>query len=134
MALNQFFDQFPRLIKGLKRRESTLKILNPKFLILFFLIIIFVLTFEISTSLIKKKNKKENQNFSSLVETREFSNFTNHLITKINNPYKEIKYVIQNNDSIEKILKKLDVNSNNIKDITVRLKKEKLTNIYAGRI
>ena len=28
MALNQFFDQFPRIIKGLKRRESTLKILR----------------------------------------------------------------------------------------------------------
>ena len=29
-----------------------------------------------------------------------------NFISKINSPYKEIKYLIQNNDSIEKILKK----------------------------
>ena len=45
----------------------------------------------------------------------------------------EIEYLIQNNDSIEKILKKLNINANDIKIISNNLKQKKLTNIYAGR-
>ena len=56
-----------------------------------------------------------------------------YLISKINNPYEEVKYLIQNNDSIEKNLKKLKIKANDIKIISNNLKQKKLTNIYAGR-
>ena len=75
----------------------------------------------------------ESENLNSLVESKEFSNLTSYFISKINSPYKEIKYLIQNNDSIEKILKKLNINANDIKNISNNLKQKKLTNIYAGR-
>ena len=134
MTLNQFFDQFPKVLRRFKNKDYDFKFFNPKYVILIFLTFILVLTFMIFTSIIDTKNKKESQNFESLIETDGFANLAGHLITKINNPYKEIKYVIQNNDSIEKILKKLDVSSTDIKNITLKLKEEKLTNIYTGRM
>ena len=45
------------------------------------------------------------KNLSEITKTSGFSNFSNFLISKINSPYKEINYVIKNNDTIEKILK-----------------------------
>ena len=109
------------------------KIFNLNIFIYLISLFIFVIIFILITDLIDKKNKEKNQNLSSLVETNDFLNLTDHIITKINNPYKEIKYLIQNNDSIEKILKKLKVNPNDIKSISNELKKLELTNIYAGR-
>ena len=109
------------------------KIFNLNIFIYLISLFIFVIIFILITDLIDKKNIEKNQNLSSLVETNDFLNLTDHIITKINNPYKEIKYLIQNNDSIEKILKKLKVNPNDIKSISNELKKLELTNIYAGR-
>ena len=54
------------------------------------------------------------------------------MISKINSPCKEIKY-IKNNDSIERILKKYDIDNNDIKNISLKLKQKKLSNIYSGR-
>ena len=68
-----------------------------------------------------------------VIKSEEFKNLGDYFISKINSPYEEIKYLIQNNDSIEKILKKLKINSNDIKVISNNLKQKKLTNIYAGR-
>ena len=133
MAINQFFDHFSRLFKGLKNSDNSLKILNLKSLIYLFSLIFFISIFIFITNFVEKKNERENQNFDNLIKTNEFLNLTDYLITKINNPYKEIKYLIQKNDSIEKILNKLKINSDEVKDISNRLKLEKLTNIYAGR-
>ena len=68
-----------------------------------------------------------------VTENSEFSNLTNFFISKINSPYKEISYVVKNNDTVEKILKKFEVQDKDIRDISVQLKKGKLTNIYTGR-
>ena len=62
--------------------------------------------------------------------SNDFTNFSNFLISKISSPYKEINYVIEKNDSIEKILKKFSVKNADVKDISVKLKKQKLANIY----
>ena len=53
--------------------------------------------------------KKKTNNLKVVTNSNDFSNFTNFLISKINSPYKEIKYQIKNNDTIEKILKKFDI-------------------------
>ena len=68
-----------------------------------------------------------------MTKSNEFSNLTTFLISKINSPYKEIKYTIKNNDSIERILKKYDIDNNDIKNISLKLKQKKLSNIYSGR-
>ena len=104
---------------------------NPFFLISF--IIAFSVIFFISSNSINKKNKDNEKNFREITKTSEFSNFSNFLISKINSPYREINYIIKNNDSIEKILRNFKVLDKDIKIISVKLKQKKLINIYSGR-
>ena len=104
---------------------------NPLFLISF--LIIFSIVFFISSNLINKKNEENYNNFMEITKTNEFSNLTNFFISKINSPYKEINYVIENNDTVEKILKKFKVRDEDINKISIELKQKKLTNIYSGR-
>ncbi len=40
---------------------------------------------------------------------------------------------MQNNDTVEKILKKFNIRTNDIKNVTVKLKEQKLSNIYSGK-
>ena len=118
MALNQIFKNF-------KKINGDHKILNWKYLVYLLSIILILGIFIIISNLINQKNKFESQNLNSLVESKEFSNLTGYFISKINSPYKEIEYVIQNNDSIEKILRKININVNDIKIISNNLKKKK---------
>ena len=133
MTLNEIFSRFPKIFGKFKNKDSHYKVLDWKYLFYVFLIVLFFSIFIIISHLINQKNKIEKQNLNSLIQSEEFSTLGDYLISKINNPYKEVKYLIQNNDSIEKILKKLDINSNDIKIISNNLKQKKLTNIYAGR-
>tara|TARA_B100000963_G_scaffold329814_1_gene319481 strand:+ start:229 stop:1575 length:1347 start_codon:yes stop_codon:yes gene_type:complete len=104
---------------------------NPIFLISFF--IVFSAFFFISINIIDNKNKKHLNNFEEVAKSSELSNLTNFLISKLNSPYEEINYIIKNNDTVEKILKKFKIKEADIKNISVKLKKKKLTNIYSGR-
>ena len=126
MALNEIFKNF-------KKMAGNYRALNWKYFFYLFSIILFFTIFIIISNLINQKTKMESQNLNSLIESKEFSNLTDYFVSKINSPYKEIEYLIQNNDSIEKILKKLEINTNDIKIISNNLKEKKLTNIYAGR-
>ena len=83
--------------------------------------------------MISNKNEKKINNFKEITKSNEFSNFTSFLFSKINSPYKEIDYVINNNDTVEKILKKYKIRNEDINVITVKLKEKKLSNIYSGR-
>ena len=104
---------------------------NPIVALTFF--IIFSILFFISSNLINKKNQENANNFKEITETNEFLNFTNFLVTKINSPYEEVNYEIENNDTLEKILKKFKVKSEDIKGVSAELKKKKLANIRSGK-
>ena len=133
MMKNQIFIQFSRIFRRIKDNAESIKIFNWNYFFYLFLILFIFFTFISINSLLNVKNKKESQNFHSIVESKEFKSLGDYFLSKINSPYKEIKYSIQNNDSIEKILKKFDINNNDIKRISNKLKQKKLTNIYAGR-
>ena len=133
MALNQFFARITKTLKNSKVLEGNSKVVGFKYLFYLLSIVIILAIFISTSNLIEQKNQKENKNFDSVVKTNDFLNLSEYFISKINSPYKEIKYLIKNNDSVEKILKKLDIRSNDIKSISIKLKQEKLTNIYAGR-
>ena len=105
--------------------------INPFILIVFLFFL--TLAFFIISNVVSNKNVQNKNNVEDITRTNEFSNLTNFFISKINSPYKEIKYVIKNNDSIEKILKKIDVRNKDVKIISTKLKQKKLSNIYAGR-
>ena len=137
MTLDQIFSRFSKIFRGIKNKGiKGIRDDNSKswsYFFYSFLIILFFLIFIIVFNLVNEKNKKKIENFNLVVKSEEFKNLGDYFISKINSPYKEVKYLIQNNDSIEKILKKLDINSNDIKIISNNLKQKKLTNIYAGR-
>ena len=105
--------------------------INP--LVFISLIIFFSISFYISTSFIDKKNLDNKNNLKEITENNEFSNLFNFIISKINSPYEEVNYVIQNNDTVEKILKGFKVKNDEIREISIKLKEKKLANIYSGR-
>tara|TARA_X000000950_G_scaffold43276_1_gene48588 strand:+ start:123 stop:1481 length:1359 start_codon:yes stop_codon:yes gene_type:complete len=112
---------------------KTLKIgkFNPIILIIF--LTVFTIIFFISSNIINKKNETNVNNFKEIAKSNEFSNLTNFLLNKMNSPYEEISYIIKNNDTVEKILKKFKVSDRDINQISVKLKQQKLSNIYSGR-
>ena len=96
-------------------------------------LIFFSIIFFFSINYITNENDKNSSNLKEITKTSEFSNLTSFLISKINSPYQEINYVINNNDTIEKILKKFKVRNDDIREISIQLKQKKLANIYSGR-
>ena len=96
-------------------------------------IILFTIVFFIISNFINERNIENKNNLISVKNSKEFSNLTNFLISKISSPYEEIKYTIKNNDTIEKILKKNNINFEDISNISTKLKLKKLSNIYSGR-
>ena len=100
-----------------------------------FISIIFIFSglFFITSNLIDKKNKENSDNLKEITKNNEFSNLTNFFISKINSPYEEVDYVIKNNDTVEKILKKYEIRDEDIAKISFNLKEKKLANIYSGR-
>ncbi len=131
MTLNQIFSVFPKLFK---EKISFFNFRNAKWtgiLLSTFAILILITVAFISQ--LQQDKKLKNQNFDAVIKSEDFINLSDYFISKFNSPYIEIKYNIQNNDSLEKILKKFNVNKNDIKTISSKLKQKKLTNIYAGR-
>ena len=135
MAFNQiinvFFKKRLSFLSALKVNQ--LKIFNFNPIIFLSFIVLFSILFLIISKLIHKKNERNKNNLIEIKNSNEFSNITNYFISKINSPYKEINYVIKNNDTIEKILKSFKINAFDIKKISTTLKEKKLSNIYSGR-
>ena len=133
MALNEFLSRFFKKFRGEEAKNNNYDILNWNYFLYFFLLILLFLIFISVLNLASHKTKREVQNINSLIKTEDFSNLSSYFLSKINSPYKEVEYIIQNNDSIEKILKKMKISPKEIKTISEKLKQKKLTNIYAGR-
>ena len=128
--LGYFFKKinFPHTSKFVKTGR-----LELKFIFIITILVFFSVVFVTSLNIVADKNEQKKENIQLITKSNEFSNLKNYFIKKINSPYKEEKYLIQNNDSVEKILKKFDVTQDDIKDISFKLKQKKLTNIYSGR-
>ncbi len=129
--INSFIKKKYSILSSINAKSLRVEKFNPFFLISF--LIGFTFIFFVSSNLIHKKNDKNISNLKEVTKNNEFSNFTSFLISKINSPYEEINYVIKNNDSVETILKKFNINNDDIKTISIKLKQKKLTNIYSGR-
>ena len=128
--LGYFFKKinFPHTSKFVKTGR-----LELKFIFIITILVFFSVVFVTSLNIVADKNEQKKENIQLITKSNEFSNLKNYFIKKINSPYKEEKYLIQNNDSVEKILKKFDVKQDDIKNISFKLKQKKLTNIYSGR-
>ena len=135
MTINQkisfFYKKFRVSLINLDVKFFNIKKFNPLFLVSFF--IVFTCIFFITFNLINKKNNQDLDNLKEVTSSNEFSNFTDFLLSRVNSPYKEINYIIKNNDTLEKILKKFKISNEDINKISLKLKQAKLTNIYSGR-
>ena len=114
-------------------KAKKLKDLNFNYAVLTFVAIFMLIIFYTSTTMISQKKIENQDSLQKITNSNEFSNLTNFLISKINSPYQERNYIIKNNDSIEKILKNFNILQKDIKEISLKLKQKKLTNIYSGR-
>ena len=126
-----FYKKFRVSLINLDVKFFNIKKFNPLFLVSFF--IVFTCIFFITFNLINKKNNQDLDNLKEVTSSNEFSNFTDFLLSRVNSPYKEINYIIKNNDTLEKILKKFKISNEDINKISLKLKQAKLTNIYSGR-
>jgi len=133
MTLNDIINTLLKPIKSLKTKDIEIRLLNWNYFFYIFLIIVFFLVCIIVSNLINEKIKKESKNLNAIVKSDEFINLGDFFLSKINSPYREEKYLIKNNDSVEKILKKFNIDNKDIKNISNKLKLKKLSNIYAGR-
>ena len=129
--INDYFKKFSNF--SFKSRMYNTKIFNENAKIFLPILIIFTFIFFIGTNFISGKNEKNKVNLNEITDSNEFTNLKNIFISKISSPYKEINYLIKKNDTIEKILKKNNIRTDDINKIAVRLKQKKLSNIYSGR-
>ena len=129
--LSYFIKKKINFLSLLDARVFRIKGFNPFVFISF--LVVFSLIFFITSNLINKKNEENDNNFKEITKTNDFLNLTNFLISKINSPYKEVNYIIKNNDTVEKILKQFKIRNADISNISLKLKARKLTNIYSGR-
>ena len=129
--LSSFFKKI--LNFGSTGKLQKIKILDYKPLLFISFFTLFSIIYFSIENILKKKNELSEKNLKNISESDDFSNLKNYFFSKINSPYEEINYLIENNDSIEKILTKYSIKSDDIKNISVKLKKQKLTNIYSGR-
>ena len=109
------------------------KINLKKSTIFLFLFIFSFIIYNFYEGEMKSYKKTREDSLNNMINSSEFIGFKDYLFNKFKSPYSEYKYIIKNNDSIEKILSKFNINKNEIKEITTKLKKNNLSNIYAGR-
>ena len=97
---------------------------------LYFFIIAFstiLITYIFFSKQIETYKQSKADNFESFVESNDFNDLKLYFLNGLRSPYKEFKYTIQNNDSVEKILNRFNVDYNETKYITSELKKKKLS-------
>ena len=114
-------------------RFNEIKLRNYNFLIVLLASIGLLAFFIFYSSVIEKNDIENKKNLKEITKSSEFSKFTNFFTSKIHSPYNEVKYKIKNNDSVEKILKNFEIRNQDIKNISLKLKQKKLSNIYSGR-
>ena len=135
MALIQKLSEFlkKKTNKDFFSQGIKTKVFSQNRIILISLLILISLVFFISQDFVENKMNDKSTNLKNTAKSSEFLDLSNFLISKINSPYTEKKYIIQNNDSIEKILNKFKVRNEDIKIISFKLKQKKLASIYSGR-
>ena len=131
--MTYFFSKRNYDLLFLKVDRFKLRAIIFKPLIIFLFVSLIFIVFFMSINITDKKIAQDKNNLDNLTSTSEFTNFSKYLLSKLNSPYSDHSYTIQNNDTIEKILKKFDVNIKDIKNISAKLKKKQLSNIYSGR-
>ena len=114
---------------------NTVKINNffkkKNYLIYFVILAIFFTVYSLIVNQVKVHNASQQKKIDSFLGSNELSNIKEFIFENLNSPYKEYNYTVENNDTIEKILKKHNVNTEDINNIASAVIKKKLSNIFA---
>ncbi len=142
MKLKPLIEKILRLVRNIRFRSDSFFIkkyhYNNVIVVKKYLIYSLFFTFFLLISFLFSKqmvsyNDQKKVNFDEMVNSNEFLIVKEYLLKNLKSPYKEYKYTIRNNDSIERILNKFKIKNEEVKFIGSELKKKKLTNIYVGR-
>jgi hypothetical protein len=98
----------------------------------FLVLIIFFTIYVLVVNQIKSHSRIKENSFNSFVKSNEFANIKTYFFESLNSPYKEYNYIIENNDTIEKVLKKYKISNSDIQNIANEIIKRKLSSIFAG--
>jgi len=106
-------------------------LMKKNYLLYFFILAIFFLFYFLAVNKIKSYNSSKEDNFNSFLGSSEFDNIRRYIFENLNSPYKEYNYTVKNNDTIEKILKKYNVNTDDVNNIAKAVVKKKNSNIFS---
>ena len=110
-----------------------LRFLNQKkYPFYLFIMGILFIVYGVILNQIKSYTKLKENNFNIFLKSEEFNNIKEFAFENIRSPYKEFNYIVKNNDTLEKVLKKYDINNVEINTLTSEIIKKKLSNISAG--
>ena len=130
MVINQFLSNLEKFSQSLSKKFVFFKIFKP---IYFFgsLLLFSIISFSIIINEnLKNKRAKE---ISSFLSNNQTVLLRNYVFNKIKSPYLEYDYIVNNNDTIENILKKFSVKKEEIAFVVKEIKKQNLSNISAGQ-
>ena len=104
--------------------------IKKKYLFYSFLLLLFFTIYVLILNQIKNYAELKQNNFNTFLKSSEFNSIKNYIFKNLNSPYQEFTYTVQNNDTIDKVLRKFDVNVNDVKNITAQIANNKLSNIF----
>ena len=119
---------FQNLFAILKLKiRSTFVISNQKkYPFYFFILAIFFVIYILIVGQIKSYTKLKENNFNSFLESNEFNNIKEYIFGNLNSPYREYSYIVENNDTIERVLKKYNIENSEINKIASQIVKKKI--------
>ena len=123
-----FLNYFRLFNSGIGSALSTF--IKKKYLFYSFLLLLFFTIYVLILNQIKNYAELKQNNFNTFLKSNEFNNIKNYIFKNLNSPYQEFTYTVQNNDTIDKVLRKFDVNVNDVKNITAEIANKKLSNIF----
>ena len=130
-ARTNSFLNLPIVLK--KKIAFFLGFLNQKKYLLYIIFIsVFFVTYALILNQIKSYTELKENNFNSFLKSNEFNNIKEFIFENIKSPYKEYRYIVRNNDTLEKVLKKYNIDNAEINSLISEIIKKKLTNISPG--
>ena len=124
--MNPFLINIKRAFLNFQRQNSVLKKIRPIYILGSFLFVITLYLLILYNSISLEKRTKEINSFLSNNQTILLKNY---ILNQLKSPYLEYDYIVQDNDTIESILKKFSIKQDEVAWIVKKIKKKNLSNI-----
>ena len=105
---------------------------QKKYPFYFFILVVFFVIYAVVLNQFKSYTKLKENNFNSFLKSEEFNNIKEFVFDNIRSPYKEYNHNVKNKDTLEKILKKYNIDPAEINNLTSKIIKKKLSSISPG--